>query len=215
MSRSTTSKKTRSLGPLAVLAAAVLLVVAMAGSATAAALITGKDVKNGSLTGKDVKDRSLTGKDVKDRSLTGADVKDQGLTGADVKDGSLSGKDVQDGTVAEGDLGASVKAKLNAPNVAGYEVVTETVELESDGEGAVFVACSAGKVAVGGGGAFADAATTTTSIEASLPQKVIRGDSLLFADPEPGFADGWRVDGKHSGLDPQDLTAYVVCVDPS
>jgi hypothetical protein len=43
----------------------VALVFALAGGATAATLITGKQVKNGSLTGVDVKDRSLTAKDFK------------------------------------------------------------------------------------------------------------------------------------------------------
>jgi hypothetical protein len=41
------------------------LIVAMSGTAVAAGLVTGGDVKNGSLTGKDVKDRSLTKVDFK------------------------------------------------------------------------------------------------------------------------------------------------------
>lgn len=41
----------------------VAVVIACAGSATAASLITGAQVKNGSLTGSDVKDHSLTGRD--------------------------------------------------------------------------------------------------------------------------------------------------------
>lgn len=203
MSRTTTT--TRSLGPLALLAAAVLLVVAMAGSATAAALLTGKDIKNGSLTGKDVKNGSLASPDVKNNALTGKDV----------KDGALGGGDVQDGSLGESDLSAGVTAKLNAPNVAGYEVRTSSTLLESDGEGFAAVGCSAGKVAVGGGGYFEDNANTTTSIEGSIPQIQLTGDDGLFTDPEPGRANAWRVDGKHSGLDPQNLTAYVICVDPS
>jgi hypothetical protein len=43
----------------------VALLFVVAGSATAASLITGKQVKNGSLTGLDVKDRSLTARDFK------------------------------------------------------------------------------------------------------------------------------------------------------
>lgn len=190
--------------PLALLAAAVLLVVAMAGSATATALITGKDVKNGSLTGKDIKNGSVAAADVKNN-----------LTGTDVKDGSLSGSDVADGSLAEGDLAAGVTAKLNAPSVAGYEVRSATRLLESDGEGSTWVACTTGKVAVGGGGYFEDSDTTETSIEGSIPQRVLPGDDQLFTDPQPGLANGWRVDGKHTGLDPQNLTAYVICVDPS
>jgi hypothetical protein len=43
----------------------VALVLALAGGATAATLITGKQVRNGSLTGLDIKDKSLTAKDFK------------------------------------------------------------------------------------------------------------------------------------------------------
>lgn len=42
---------------------AVLLIAV--GTAEAASLITGKDVKNGSLTGKDVKNRSITSRDLR------------------------------------------------------------------------------------------------------------------------------------------------------
>jgi hypothetical protein len=50
------------------------MIVSSAATATAAELITGKDVKDGSLTGKDVRDGRLTGADVKDESLTPSDV---------------------------------------------------------------------------------------------------------------------------------------------
>lgn len=45
--------------------ATIAVVAATAGSATAASLITGKQVKNGSLTGADIKNRSLTARDFK------------------------------------------------------------------------------------------------------------------------------------------------------
>jgi hypothetical protein len=60
------------------------LVVAMGGSATAAVLITSKQIKNNSIRGIDVKRGSLTGSDVKNRSLTPADFRGsvQGPAGA-------------------------------------------------------------------------------------------------------------------------------------
>lgn len=58
------------------------LVLALSGTAYAAATITGKDVKNGSLTGRDVKTNSVTGKDVKDRSIRNGDVGKGLLPGA-------------------------------------------------------------------------------------------------------------------------------------
>lgn len=56
------------------------LVLAMAGSATAGSLVTGKQVKDGSLTGKDVRDRSLTAKDLSPDALLGGTA---GPAGAD------------------------------------------------------------------------------------------------------------------------------------
>jgi len=47
------------------LIAVLALVVGMSGSATAAALITGKQIKDNSVTSKDIKDKSLTLKDFK------------------------------------------------------------------------------------------------------------------------------------------------------
>ena len=52
------------------------LFVALGGTATAALLITGKNVKDSSLTGADIKNRSLTGKDVRKRSLLANTFKD-------------------------------------------------------------------------------------------------------------------------------------------
>ena len=54
--------------------ATVALFAALGGPATAATLLTGKDIKNGSLTGADLQDEALTGADVKDGSLTAADL---------------------------------------------------------------------------------------------------------------------------------------------
>ena len=65
------------------------LFVALGGSATAAVLITGKQVKNGSLTGVDVKNSSLTGGDLKNNSVGNLDIKDGDLLAKDFKPGQL------------------------------------------------------------------------------------------------------------------------------
>jgi hypothetical protein len=58
----------------AALVAVAVLVVALAGSATAAKLITGKTIKNNTVTTQDIKNQSLTGADVKDGALSAADL---------------------------------------------------------------------------------------------------------------------------------------------
>jgi len=53
--------------------ASLALFVALGGSATAATLITGAQVRNGSISGKDVRNSSVTGVDVKNGALGSAD----------------------------------------------------------------------------------------------------------------------------------------------
>jgi hypothetical protein len=86
--------------PSAALVVSILaLVFAMAGGATAATLITGKQIKNSSITGADVKNKSLTARDFRG-SVTGSagpagaagpqgaqgPKGDQGVPGADGED---------------------------------------------------------------------------------------------------------------------------------
>jgi hypothetical protein len=165
----------------ALLLTAVVLAVAFAGGATAANLITGKQIKNNTVTTQDIKNASLKG--------------------ADVKNGSLG----------EADLTAAAKGKLNAPSVAGYEVRSSTVEVGTAGQETVFVACTPGKIALSGGGSW-ETTEFDAVIQESAPQKVI-GD--FFAPAKPNHADAWRITGGHNGLDAADLTAWVICVDPS
>ncbi len=54
--------------------ASLALFVALGGSATAATLITGAKVKNGTITGKDIKGSSLTGAKVKNGTLGTSDL---------------------------------------------------------------------------------------------------------------------------------------------
>ena len=65
--------------------ASLALFIALGGSATAATLITGAKVKNGTITGKDIKSSSLTGAKVKNGSLGSSDLSTaakSGLKGA-------------------------------------------------------------------------------------------------------------------------------------
>jgi hypothetical protein len=86
--------------------ATIALFVALGGGATAAVLITGKNVKDGSLTGRDIKNNSVASVDVKDGDLLSKDFKagqlpagaqgpkgDQGLKGdkGDKGDPGLTG----------------------------------------------------------------------------------------------------------------------------
>ncbi len=173
IARTEKNKRTAAAVP-ALLLSVVVLIMAIAGTATAAKLITGKDIANG----------------------------------------TVSSKDVKDGSLGEKDLKGKVKAKLNAPAVSGYEVVSETTLIGSGSQDTAFAPCSAGKVVVSAGYTWSND-QQDNAVYSSVPQKVIRGDALLYAPADPGFADGWKLEVENFGLDPQDLTLTVICVDPS
>ncbi len=61
--------------PVTLVVAGLALVLASTGGATAAALVTGKQIKNGSVTGRDLKNGSVTTKDVKNGTLVLKDFK--------------------------------------------------------------------------------------------------------------------------------------------
>lgn len=89
--------------------AVIALFAALAGTATAASLITGKQIKNGTVTGADLRNSSVTGKDIRNSSLTGADV----------KNGTIRNGDVRKGTLAADRLSAAALASLREPGPAG------------------------------------------------------------------------------------------------
>ena len=73
----------------AIAVAVVAIVIAMAGSATAAGLITGSEIKNNTVTATDIRDATIKSNDVRDHSLLADDFKPgqlpagaRGLTGA-------------------------------------------------------------------------------------------------------------------------------------
>lgn len=78
---------------IAILSVAVLF-VGLAGTATAAKLLTGKDIKNGSITGKDVKNGSITGKDIKKASLPASSLADSAKTTVRFDEDSTTGIDL-------------------------------------------------------------------------------------------------------------------------
>jgi hypothetical protein len=86
----------------AMVVAVAALVVALSGSAYAAIVITGGNVRNGTLTGADVKNKSLSGKDPKNDSLGRVPIKEERL------DASKLGK-VKNATNADGVAGMTAR----------------------------------------------------------------------------------------------------------
>jgi hypothetical protein len=199
--------------------AIIALVVSMSGTAVAVTALAPNSVKskhivNGQVKAKDlgsdsvrgakVQDASLTGADVADGSLAGADVTDGSLAGADVTDESLAGTDVQDDSLTGADVNESTLQGVMASRVR--MVVTQGAPTQGGQE---FVAsCAPSEKAIGGGGAWIQAATGTPTqleapITASMPEPAI---------PAADGATGWRAAGRNlSGAD-RIFRVYAVCV---
>ena len=77
-------KRIRELGSAPMLVAIVAVVLALGGTATAAKLITSKDIKNRSIRAIDIKRKTLTAQEVKNNSLTGKQIKDGSIKVADL-----------------------------------------------------------------------------------------------------------------------------------
>ncbi len=124
--------------PATVVALAALF-VASSGTAVAAVIVTGANVKNGSLTGLDVRNGSLTSADVKNRSLLPVDFKGKLPAGPQGPVGPA------------GPVGA--QGAPGAPGVSGWErKFTIAGPFDSTSPKTGEASCPAGKKLLGGGG---------------------------------------------------------------
>ena len=87
---------------------AVAVLIVTAATATAAALITGADIKNNTVASADLKNNNIVSADIKDGTITSADIKNNIVASADIKDGTVSSADILNGTIAAADLNPAV-----------------------------------------------------------------------------------------------------------
>jgi len=99
----------------ALIVSIVALVVACAGTATAASLL----ITNSS----QVKTSALNGSDIKNASLTGIDLKDGSVKGVKLGDGQVTSKQIKNDSVAADDLAPAVRNTLKGEGLTAQEVV--------------------------------------------------------------------------------------------
>ena len=155
--------------------------LACAGTATAARLITGKQIKNSSITSSDVKNGSLLRGDFKSGQLPAGPRGPQGLPGP------------------AGPRGA------NGTNGFGVLRYPETVSPFSNGESDFAVAsCPAGTYATGGSAWAVDSATGTND-----HPEVITSQGLTFSTSNVG--DGYFAHVADASSGDVDVVVDVVC----
>ena len=98
-------KRFKRLPSPAMLVALAALFVALGGSAYAAVVITGKNVRNNTLEGADIKNKSLHGRDVKVDSLGGIPIKEERLVAS--KLAQVNSSKVSDGSAFHAVVGAN------------------------------------------------------------------------------------------------------------
>ena len=175
-------------GIIAVLA----LVLAMGGTATAAKLISGKDIRNGSVTGKDLKGKSIGKGKVKLDTLGGAQI-DESLLGkvpaAAAADSAATATTAA--TAASADDAAKLGGVPAAAVVRNVEYVTGSA-IGNDTSKQAFAQCPAGKKVIGGAAAVNGLSTTDVFLQRS---QIANSQSQWFAQARVHGAGhpGWTV----------------------
>jgi hypothetical protein len=186
MVRSLLSRRPSAAGVVALLA----LVLATAGTATAAHLVTSKDIKNNSIKSKDVKNGTLRGGDVRADALGGTQVNEAAL-----------GKVPSAGAA---DTAANATNAANAAALGGTAAAAHVRNVEhlssSDAIGTntkqTFVNCPAGKVVIGGGAQITGTEAPGAFLQTSRP--IVNNTQWFAQARNPGATDFG-------------LTATVIC----
>jgi Collagen triple helix repeat (20 copies) len=185
----------------ALLIACLALSIALGGTAGAAVLVTGKQIKDGSVSGRDIANRSLTGNDVRDRSLTPLDFDGsvQGPAGPAGPQGPAGDKGERGPSGPSGPVGPAGPTGPAGPRgpsgVNGWEYRTVRRTLSGGRAARWHVDCLGDKKALGGGVAT-DGHPFFTQVLETAPA---------------GAATGWEVAVRNE--DSAALTAYawVIC----
>jgi hypothetical protein len=180
----------RKLTPTALIACLALVLVA-AGSATAASMITGKQVKDESLTGRDIRDRSLTQADF-NGSVTGpagpaGPAGQQGPKG----DPGTPGKDGATGP-------AGPAGPAGPTGVSGWEYRIQRQDIPATSYRSWEVRCTGTKRALGGG--VSGTGRFTLEINESAPA---------------GEATGWAATATNKAGIAYSAYVWVICADVS
>jgi hypothetical protein len=180
--------------------ATLALIVALGGTAYAAATITGADVVDGSLTGADIKDASLHGVDVASDTISSANISDHTITHSDLATASVGSGKVIDDSLTGTDIDESTLGEVPSAGVANPQIVAQNSTLtgsESDKEATA--SCGTGRIATGGGYLISGAVNGIEVVSSSQ-----------FSDPSV-----WTVHAVEDVSQAGDwyITAKALCVD--
>lgn len=165
---------------------AIALLVALSGSATAAVMIGGQQIKKNAIGTKHIKNNAVTGKEIKKNAIKPGHISPKAKK-------MLAGQDGADG--AQG-----IPGKDGVDGVSGYEIVHgDEVTIAAGGSSELSVDCTEEKRAISGGASSADGFN---------PNSVIYESTVMGPT---GF--GWQVGVKNTGGGDIVMQAHAICVD--
>lgn len=185
----------------AMLVAVIALVVALAGGAVGATLITGDQIKDRSITRKDVKNASLTGTQIKDGTLGMRDLSKAARAGLGGPPGvgvaGAPGPAGPQGT--QGTAGPQgVPGPQGSRGLSGLELVQSSAAFDSIPSVTILVRCPEGKRVISAG-----------ALDNPAPYIVRFSRPTPASDPQPR---GWQINFQALGT-PADVTlgVYAFC----
>jgi hypothetical protein len=178
-------KRPSAAGIIAVLA----LVLAMGGTATAAKLISGKDIQNRSVTGKDLKGKTIGKGKLKLDTLGGDQIDESTL--AKVPSAVAADTAATATTATSADDAAKIGGVAAAAVVRNVEYVTGSA-IGNDTAKQAFAQCPAGKKVIGGTAAINGGSTTDVFLQRS---QSANGNTQWFSQARVHGAGhpGWTV----------------------
>lgn len=220
--------------------AAVVAVVGVVGlaagtGATAASIVTGAQVKDGTITGRDIKDGSVWSRDLapwvsKQYTIT----HDNSVTSKSVVDGSLEARDLsaaakqslKGNTGAQGEKGATgaqgekgAAGKDGAPGLSGLIAGSGYNTTWQGDSGATLQTareeCPEGQYAIGGGfstwGGDKDLGGDNKNIQITVSAPYFEGDYKPVDEAGNFRPTEWVVKGYNNGTSDQIVRAWVTC----
>jgi hypothetical protein len=174
------------------------ILIATAGTATAAKLVTGKQIKNGSVSAKDLS--KAVRAQLKQAGLPGP----QGVAGPAGPAGPAG---------AKGDTGPA--GPTGAPGLSGVQVKVIVESVANGATGADTVACPQGKVVLGGGVTVAGGGAGTSYAQRSAPVRVTfneNGDPVGYSAATDGQpANGWEFQAVNQSGALREVRGYAIC----
>ncbi|WP_167288742.1 hypothetical protein [Nocardioides seonyuensis] len=188
------------------------LVIALSSAATAALVVTGKQIKDGTVTGKDVANRSLGAKDLSPAarsSLQGP----PGTAGPAGPTGPPGAPGAAGPAGPAGPIGPAGKdGAPSAPGLSGYTNVVASADLLPGVSQGLTAECPDGSVALGGGARFMNISNIETLVVMSAPTHVTAaGAHHVPSAAEP--ANAWYAFVRNTESSTNAVWLTVTCAD--